>query len=229
MQVSKSHGNTQYHYIPKDKNKRIYIRKNQIKKAKKFAQRDYERQFVSKAKKEKKRMELILENLDDAGLQNLHMNLIPERRILIKPVVLSDEEYIKEWINVEYNGKTFLDDDNVIMTERGERVRSKSEKIIADKLYSMGIPYRYEFPLYLKGYGVIYPDFTILDISTRSEKYIEHFGMMDDPKYSKKVVNKLENYHKNGIFLGKDLFATFEYSKKPLNIFLLENMLKEVL
>lgn len=33
-------------------------------------------------------------------------------------------------------------DMQVIITERGEWVRSKSEKIIADKLYLLGIPYR---------------------------------------------------------------------------------------
>ena len=49
-----------------------------------------------------------------------------------------------------------------IYTERGERVRSKSEKIIADKLFLQNIPYHYERPIYLKGFGMVYPDFCCL-------------------------------------------------------------------
>ena len=33
-----------------------------------------------------------------------------------------------------YEGKEIFDDEQIILTEHGERVRSKSEKIIADKL-----------------------------------------------------------------------------------------------
>ena len=53
-----------------------------------------------------------------------------------------------------------------LVTNNGEIVRSKSEKIIADLLFMLGIPYVYECPLDTPG-GTIYPDFTILDISTR--------------------------------------------------------------
>lgn len=62
----------------------------------------------------------------------------------------------------EYTGKQFREGEPVILTNRGERVRSKSEKIIADCFFRKGIPYKYECPLYLKGLGIIYPDFTIL-------------------------------------------------------------------
>ncbi len=47
----------------------------------------------------------------------------------------------------------------VIITEKGERVRSKTEKMLADFFYRKEILYRYEKPLYLKGYGIVYPDF----------------------------------------------------------------------
>ena len=57
--------------------------------------------------------------------------------------------------------------DNAIITEKGEAVRSKSEKIIADKLYMKEIPYVYEQPLYLKGYGYVVPDFKILNVRTK--------------------------------------------------------------
>lgn len=52
-------------------------------------------------------------------------------------------------------------------------MRSKSEVIIADLLNKEGIPYRYEFPLYLKEFNTVYPDFTILNVRKRKEIYWE--------------------------------------------------------
>ena len=45
-----------------------------------------------------------------------------------------------------------------LITEKGEYVRSKSEKIIADTLTKNNINYVYELPLRLKGYGTVKPD-----------------------------------------------------------------------
>lgn len=89
----------------------------------------------------------------------------------------------------------------LFLQKRGERVRSKTEKIIADKLYSMGIPYRYEYPVKIKGYGMIYPDFMLLNISTRENICFEHFGMMDNAEYCEKAIKKIEGYIKSGYVL----------------------------
>ena len=67
-----------------------------------------------------------------------------------------------KWYEEEYHGKEFKEGVPVILTEKGERVRSKSEKIIADYFYRKNILYKYEKPLYLNGYGIVYPDFTLL-------------------------------------------------------------------
>ena len=115
-----------------------------------------------------------------------------------------------------------------IITERGELVRSKSEKIIADKLYMMGIPYRYEYPLMLDDGITVYPDFTILKMPERKEVYLEHFGMMDDEEYVNKMLFKISTYERNGIFIGVNLFVTYETSKRPINTKALNNQLKEL-
>ena len=126
------------------------------------------------------------------------------------------------------SGKKFVDGDIEIITERGERVRSKSEKIIADKLFSLGIPYRYEYPLDLSGGVRVYPDFTILKLPEREEVYLEHFGMMDDTDYVEKVLYKLNTYEKNKIYPGVNLFITHETSKSPLNTRALDAILKKL-
>ena len=77
--------------------------------------------------------------------------------------------YMKQWEAVVYERKGFREDAPNYYTDKGERVRSKAEILIANMLNKHGIPYRYEYPLKLKGYGVIYPDFTLLNINTRKE------------------------------------------------------------
>ena len=107
---------------------------------------------------------------------------MPEcRRAFVTPVQFSDEEYAKRWLAVPYRGKPISTDQPEYMTARGERVRSKSEVIIADTLSRMGIPYRYEFPLKLKlprGKGAtnFFPDFTCLNLRTREEYLWEHLA-----------------------------------------------------
>lgn len=113
------------------------------------------------------------------------------------------------------------------LTDRGEHVRSKSEKMLADKLYAMGIPYRYEAPLYLESNRTIYPDFTLLKIDTREEFYLEHFGMMNNSDYCEKAILKLNKYAQNGIYPGKNLLLTFETENISLDMKLVEQMLKE--
>ena len=51
----------------------------------------------------------------------------------------------------------------------------------------------------------------------REEVYLEHFGMMDDPEYADTALYKLSTYEKNEIYLGVNLFVTYETGKKALN------------
>ena len=100
----------------------------------------------------------------------------------------------------------------------GERVRSKSEVIIADALERSGIPYKYECPRELSDGGQrVYPDFTCLNLRTRKEVLWEHLGMMDNPEYASMAVKKFSSYLKNGFVLGVNLIVSMECSDKPLN------------
>ena len=209
--------------------KRKYIHTENVNLVRDLAQKDYDKSLLKTAINEKKHIQNILRYIDEKDIYDVYNQLNPHRKKLIESRFLNDEEFVKQWLAVQYNGKDFEDDSSEIITERGERVRSKSEKIIADKLDLMDIPYRYEYPLKLKGFGTIYPDFTMLNLITRREVYMEHFGMMDNPEYCQKAISKIEQYEKNGIYIGKNLIVTFETSKQLLNMSVVENMLKEVL
>ncbi len=135
------------------------------------------------------------------------------------------EQQVEQWMSKTYTGKEFKNDTPVILTERGERVRSKSEKILADYFYHRGIQYKYEHPLYLKGYGTVYPDFTFLSKRTRKEIYWEHDGKMDDPAYAQNAVRKIQAYEDNDIYPGERLILTFETTKTVLDTRLIEKMI----
>ena len=91
------------------------------------------------------------------------------------------------------------------------------------------IPYVYEQPLYLKGYGYVVPDFKILNVRTKKEYYLEHFGMMDDYEYAKNAIKKIECFQKNEIYPGEKLLITLEASDSPLNMIILEKMVNKYL
>ena len=148
-----------------------------------------------------------------------------------------DEQYAAKWQSVTWSGKSFSPDLPEVFTARGERVRSKSEVIIADTLFRHNIPYRYEFPLQLhrstqntrSSTVTFHPDFLCLNVRTRTEFYWEHFGIMDNPEYSNNAAGKLRLYTENGILPGRNLIITMETQKEPLNIRVLEKLISEFL
>ena len=184
--------------------------------------------IAKNAERRIKAIDSFLKEYEETDIKDIYEKMNPYRRELITTNIISDEEYIRQWQAVVYNGKDFTNDMQEIITERGEIVRSKSEKIIADKLYALGIPYRYEYPLILDGNVKIYPDFTILKMPQREEVYLEHFGLMDNSEYVESVLYKLTTYERNGIYPGINLFFTHETSKMPLNTRVLDGMLKEL-
>lgn len=102
-------------------------------------------------------------------------------------------------IDIEiHNRHIFLDSNLIHRTQRGERVRSKSELIIADKLHAAGIDYEYEPQINLNGVER-YPDFVIEDDDSGEKWYWEHLGMMEDPSYRTRWAKKLNEYREAGV------------------------------
>ena len=81
--------------------------------------------------------------------------------------------------------------------------------------------------MYLKKYGYVVPDFKILNVRTKKEYYLEHFGMMDDYEYAKNAIKKIECFQKNEIYPGEKLLITLEASDSPLNMIILEKMVNK--
>ncbi len=165
-----------------------------------------------------------------SGPEELIWKRIPEaRRGLILPVFPDMASFTAEWLSEEYEKKEFQSTDAEFFTGSGIRVRSKTELIIADLLEKRNIPFYYERPLDLPGFGTIYPDFTVLNIKRRKTYYWEHMGMMDDEKYRDYALEKINHYIMAGHYPGIDLILTHETAKRPIRTHLLEQVIETYL
>ena len=228
--LSKSNGSTQYFHRTKPEQKKgIYIEKKNQALISDLAQKDYHQRILKETSKELYQLQMMVKYIPSSSLSDIYSDLSDKRKKLVKPYFLPDEEYVRQWLDVSYEGKAFSDESPFYITEKGEKVRSKTEKILADKLLLMKIPYHYEHPLKLNGYGTVYPDFTLLNVAKREEVYLEHFGMMDHPQYCQKAIQKIHSYGRNGIYLGKNLIITFETVQTPLDMRWVEKMIIETL
>ncbi len=227
LRISTNKGYYQYYKVTTPGEKLgTYIPKSALQEAITLAQTDYTQKLLPQLQAELDHINQLLETLPAAT--TLPSTLHPGRQKLLTPLTLADKDYAAAWLSVEYNHKSFDQAAPVLQTSTGQRVRSKSEVMIAETLTRLGIPFRYEFPVRLKTYTA-HPDFFCLNLKTRQEFLWEHFGMMDDPDYAQNAVTKLHDYQKCGYFPGKNLIISAETRETPLSTRQIEQLAKEYL
>lgn len=195
----------------------VYLREKDRELVRMLAQKDYDQKVLRAVEKELGAVERCLAGYPVTGAEEVYEKLHRERKKLVVPVWEPREQFVQKWEAVVYKGKGFGEDAPEFYTAKNERVRSKSEWIIADLLNREGVPYRYEYPLHLKGMGVVHPDFMVLNVKKRKEFYWEHLGMMDDSVYAERALKKIAMYEQNGIYPGDGLILTYETRINPLN------------
>lgn len=228
LRISRGKKKPRYYQCLDNRNE-VYISSKNEELPRQLAQKTYNCQVLKKAEVRLKQISKILEDYSDNEMEELYYSLGDERKKLITPIEPLWEQTVQQWLQMPYQGKEFLENTPVILTNRGMRVRSKSEKNIADYFDQHGVPYKYECPLYLEGYGIIYPDFTVMSSKTGKVVYWEHFGKMDDPTYARKTVKKINVYERNGFFQGEGLIMTYETEHSVLNVRTIERLVKQYL
>ena len=194
-----------------------------------IAQHDYYLQVDKVLKKQLDQIYRFIKSYHPEDLIRAYEILNEARKILIEPVVDPDPAFISKWLAEPFEKKKMDSDSVKILTNNGENVRSKSEKILADKFASMGIPYKYEKPLQLSAGYTFYPDFTLLNVRLRRELYWEHLGMMDDPDYIASTARKMSIYEKSGIMPFDELLISWETKTYPLDMEIVEIMIYKYL
>ncbi len=185
--------------------------------ARAIAQQSYYDKLEILARKRHRQLSILLKDFKDFEADSLYDDMHSARQSLVVPVNETWGQKVKNWKKLEFQSNPYPFDELEIFTEKGERVRSKTEKIIADYLYYRNIEYHYEEPLVLNAYQTIYPDFTIMSNKLHKKIYWEHNGRMDDPGYSSNAVRKLNTYTKHGIHPGENLILTWEAKDVPLD------------
>lgn len=208
-------GQTMQWFHVKDQNPSYgeYIPVENISLAKGLAQKDYDLKILKKLNLQLKAVQRFLNVYSPNFADDVFANMLPERRRLISPTRLLDEDYVNQWLAEVYPKNQNFEEGLEMATARGDMVRSKSEVIIADTLYRLGIPYKYERPMDLvvkKGKVRVYPDFTCLNVRLRKEVVWEHFGKMDDGAYSANVALKMNEFLMNGYAMGDNFMFSME-------------------
>lgn len=187
-----------------------YVPQKNIANVKALAQREYDEKLLKEIDSRIDKVNALVEYYSEDLISHIYNSFSESKQSLISPIELSDEDYINHWLSATDCAANTYPIQGNIYTEKGEHVRSKSEKIIADKFYKEGIPYVYEPELTLANSRKIYPDFKVLNVRLRTEIYFEHMGMMDNPEYSEKAIEKINTYEKNGFWAGQNILYTFE-------------------
>ena len=229
LRVAKCNNCDQYYYCKPMDNQGIYLPKGQEELIRMLAEKSYYKKMLKLAEKRIKQVRSLLRDYDDDEIEKVYYKVHPSKRKFIKPVEPTWEQVLQEWKQIPYTGKKFWDDSQVILTDKGERVRSKTEKIMADYFYHHGIEYKYECPLHLKDGRVVYPDFTFLSPKTYEEIYWEHNGMMGEHDYTIGAVKKILAYEASGIYSGERLILTYETDQLVLNVDKIEELVNRYL
>ncbi|MFL8951934.1 hypothetical protein ACWOAQ_02920 [Helcococcus kunzii] len=218
-----------YYYHVLDDSTVKFIPKKDIELAKVLCKKSYYEKLKKIITKQMNYLKYFPMRYNYKNIENVYNNLAPERKALINPIEPSLEQFIMEWKNKYFTPLSFRKEEKQFITNNKELVRSKSEKILADLFSSYNLIYKYECPLFLDKYDPIYPDFTFICPYTKREIYWEHFGMMDNPEYAIKAIEKIRYYAKHEILLGDRLFVSFETIKKPLDVDTVKKTIKRFL
>lgn len=229
VEVKKVNNNLQFYCRkdPKMKNG-VYMPAADRERAYGIIQRRYLERIHRTANEQLKVLNRFLDKYDPNALAGVFLKETPGRQTIIEPLVLPDDIYASNWQAETFEHKGFADNATAHYTDKKERVRSKSEVIIANALHRAGIPYHYEKPLVVKNH-VFHPDFTVLRISDRKEMFWEHLGMMDDKEYANSVIWKIREYEENGIYPGDRLIITAETYRLPFNLSIINRTINHYL
>lgn len=228
LKIHIHNGNPRYCMKTNESKSEIYLPNEDYAKALSLAQKSYDKKVLMAARAELKSLERINGFYEKAVLpEACYPALSPLRMKLVKPVVLTDEQYIDKW-KKEHPPRATRKPETVYVTQKGDKVRSRVEILISDRLFTAGLTYQYETPLAINGL-VYHPDFCVLNLRQRKTFWWEHFGMMDDPDYLEDAILKLNRYAQNGIIIGRNLIATFETIANPFNTSQIDQLIQAFL
>lgn len=224
-------GNTIQYYFHTTKNKKPkYLRKKDTDRINSLANAYYIRKTLPKLKQNLRATERFIASHSGMEERDVFYSMPRDMQYRNNNLFICKELYINTWLNRSFTRNPYKPEGLIHDTIRGEKVRSKSEAMIANALYNHNLPYLIEYPLKLKHSNrIIYPDFIILNPISLKEVYWEHFGMMGDLEYADEACRRIAILDNEGYKLSQNLFCTFESSSAPLSSTLIESYIQQIL
>lgn len=113
------------------------------------------------------------------------------------------------WLDEQPPTNPYKSEDLIYTSTGGTKLRSKSERDIANQLEQQGLLYYYE-GLARFGGKRVYPDFTVKNPYTNYTALWEHFGAFHQPNYIQSMNEKMTLYREYGYTPLLNLVYTFE-------------------
>ena len=194
---------------------REYLAKDKGELVRALAQKEYD----AKQLQEAERLLAKLGRFTDQTLtfQECYGSLRSERQALVEPDFLPDDMVCELWDSIQYESLGFSANYPEYYLTNDQRVRSLAERKIGNRLLERDILFLYEFPLRMQDGGLVYPDFTCLNLRTRKLYRWEHLGRLDEHSYIEKNLRKLERYRQSGFQLCVDLIVSQDTGGNPLS------------
>lgn len=235
--ISKSHDRYQFYWITlNDKNNtgkqeivKRYLGSDENETVRTLAQKSYDMAARRLLSKRIPQLEGLLKDYQSGELDLLYDILHPMRKRSVQPLLPTNRQRMDQWKRRAFQPKSISNMRENLYTNKNEKVRSKSEKILADLFTARGIEYKYECPLYLPNGTCIHPDFTFYHPERQIEMYWEHFGMMDVPEYANNALRRIALYESANIHPGDRLIMTFESSECTLDLRIAEERIQRYL
>ena len=192
-----------------------YLAKDKCELVRQLAQKEYD----AKQLQEAERLLAKLGRFTDQTLtfRECYGSLRPERQALVEPDFLPDDMVRELWDNFQYESLGFSANYPEYYLTNDQRVRSLAERKIGNRLLERDVLFLYEFPLRMQDGGLVYPDFTCLNLRTRKIYRWEHLGRLDEHSYLEKNLRKLERYRQSGFQLCVDLIVSQDTGGNPLS------------
>ena len=134
------------------------------------------------------------------------LNKFEKGNLDIDRITMTPNQYI--WNSDRESKKPTRREELIYPTTGRVYMRTKSEQMLGNLLEKLHIPYRYESPLRINGI-TYHPDFMIMLPNDRLI-IIEHVGRLDLREYDESLVDRLQVYDKINLFIGRDVFFSFE-------------------
>lgn len=220
LEIYQNRHNTKW-YVKPDDGERCYLPKKEYKTAKRLAEKRIAELRLSILEKELRATKFYLNHYPKESELN---NLLKTEALFTQ--ITNNGDYIP-WERQPFASNPTFSDTLKYPSPSGHMLRSKSECLIDIALFHRNIPFRYENELSISG-NICYPDFTIYNERTGEFKYWEHFGMMDNPLYRKKAIEKINTYLANGFLPGINIYFTYETQSLPLTMLVIDKVIDEL-